>query len=97
MQSMMEHIVSDPEIVFGKPRIAGTRITVRDIVINHLRNGMPLELIAADFDVPLAGVYAAMTYYYDHKNEIDRSIEEGNRFVEEFKNRYDSTANQKFA
>lgn len=93
----MEHIVSDPEIVFGKPRIAGTRITVRDIVINHLRNGMPLELIAADFDVPLAGVYAAMTYYYDHKNEIDRSIEEGNRFVEEFKNRYDSTANQKFA
>jgi len=90
----MEHIVSDPEIVFGKPRIAGTRITVRDIVINHLHNGMPLELLAADFDVPLAGVYAAMTYYYDHKNEIDRSIEEGNQFAEEFRLTSYSTTDQ---
>lgn len=97
MQSDREHIVSDSGIAFGKPRIVGTRFTVKDVVINHLHNGMPLELIAADFDVPLAGVYAAMTYYYDHKSEIDRSIEEGNRFVEEFRKTYDATTNPRFA
>jgi uncharacterized protein (DUF433 family) len=33
MNNATQHIVSDAGIAFGKPRIAGTRFTVRDVVI----------------------------------------------------------------
>ena len=85
MQEPHSHIVSDPEIAFGKPRIAGTRFSVKDVVIIHLMNGMPLELISGEYDLPLASVYAAMSYYYDHKQEMDRAIEESDAFVDEFR------------
>ena len=91
MKNSTQHIVTDAGIAFGKPRIAGTRFTVKNVVINHLYNGMALELIAADFDLPLAGVYAAMTYYYDHKSEIDTSIDESSKFVDEFRKEYETT------
>ena len=97
MREAIEHIVSDPEIAFGKPRIAGTRFSVKDVVIDHLFNGMPMELIAADYDLPLAGVYAAMSYYYDHKEAIDRSIEEEERFVEQFRANYVRENETRFA
>ncbi|HSI72659.1 MAG TPA: DUF433 domain-containing protein [Fimbriimonas sp.] len=41
-------IVSDPEVRFGKPRIAGTRITVQD-VLEYLGGGMTFEQILEDF------------------------------------------------
>ena len=97
MTQSIEHIVSDPEIAFGKPRIAGTRFSVKDVVIDHLFNGMPLELIAADYDLPLAGVYAAMSYYYDHKEPIDRSIEDEKQFVEQFRANYARENQTRFA
>ncbi len=96
MQSSLQHIVTDKEIAFGRPRIAGTRITVKDVVIKHLRNGMELELIAGDFDLSLADVYAAMTYYYDHKTEIDQGIDDDARFVAEFRKQYEATDNRKY-
>jgi len=97
MKNSTQHIVSDAGIAFGKPRIAGTRFTVKDVVINHLHNGMELELIAADFELPLADVYAAMTYYYDHKREIDTSIDESSKFVDEFRREYEATHAKTFA
>ena len=90
----MEHIVSTPGVAFGKPRIAGTRISVRDVVIDHLHNGMPLELIATDFNIPLAAVYAAISYYYDHKAEMDTAMEETDRFVEEMMRTHPSALNK---
>ena len=38
---------------------------------------MTPEEIAAEYDLALADVYAAMTYYHDHKHQIDREIAEG--------------------
>ena len=61
----------------GRPHISGSRITVSDIVIWHLRQGQSLEEVAARQDLPLAAVYAAIAYYYDHKDEIDEEIEAG--------------------
>ena len=61
MTTLLEgHIEIDPAIRFGKPRIAGTRITVADVVILHLRMGQSLEEIAGTFDLPLGGLHAAM-------------------------------------
>jgi len=79
------HIEIIPDVRGGRPRIAGTRITVADIVIMHLRLGLSLEEIAGKYDLDLAGVYAAMAYYYDHRSGIDASIEADEAFAEAFR------------
>ena len=52
-----------PGISGGKPRIAGHRITVENIVIWHERLGKSADEIASDYDITLADVYAALAYY----------------------------------
>jgi hypothetical protein len=32
-----------------------------------------------------------MTYYYDHKSEIDSSIDESSKFADEFRKQYEAT------
>ncbi len=76
-----DHIVSDPGICFGKPRIAGTRLAVKFVVAHHHFSRMSLEEIALDWNVPLAAVYAAMAYYYDHKAEMDQSFRDDEEYV----------------
>ena len=71
------HIVSDPQICGGSPRINGTRITVRTVVIAALLHGQtPDELLAHYPHLTLAGIHDALSYYYDHREEIDREIAE---------------------
>jgi len=80
-----KHIEASPETRGGKPRIAGTRITIEDIVLMHLRLGQSLAEIAGKYDLPLAGVHAAIAYYYDHRDEIDSNIEKDEAFAEAFR------------
>jgi uncharacterized protein (DUF433 family) len=77
-----QHIEATPGVAGGKPRIAGHRITVQDIAVWHERLGKTADEIAAEYDLTLADVYAALTYYFDHRPDIDRSIEEGDAFVQ---------------
>lgn len=79
------YISSSADTRFGKPCITGTRIAVIDIAIWHNQMGMPLELIAAKYSLPLAGVYAAMAYYYDNRTEIDRRQQEESATAEEMR------------
>jgi uncharacterized protein (DUF433 family) len=80
-----EHIVINSEVRGGKPYIKSTRITVADVILMHLRLGQSLEEIAGKYDLSLAALHAAMAYYYDHRAEIDRSIEEDTAFAEAFR------------
>src|SRR5438128_2252300 len=82
VQTLNQHIELTPDIAGGKPRIAGHRITVQDIVIWHERLGKTPDEIAAEYDLTLAEVYAALAYYFDHRAEIDQSISDGEAFVE---------------
>ena len=91
----MSHIEFSADTRGGKPRIAGTRITVADIVLMHRRLGRALEEIAGTYDLPMASVYAAMAYYYDHKNEIDRSLDEEESLAEAFKQNNPSRLREK--
>ena len=75
------HIEVTPGVAGGKPRIAGHRITVQNIVIWHERMGKSADEIATEYDLSLADVYAALAYYFDHREQIDRSIEEDRAFV----------------
>jgi len=77
------HIEITPDIAGGKPRIAGHRITVQNIVIWHERMGLSADEIAAEYDLTLSEIYAALAYYYDHRVEIDASIRADKTFVQE--------------
>ena len=46
MENPFSHIVSDPEILSGKPCIAGTRISV-ELIMEWLGTGGTVETIAA--------------------------------------------------
>jgi uncharacterized protein (DUF433 family) len=83
----VHHIEITPGVCGGKPRIAGHRITVQDIAIWHERLGRSVDEIATEYDLTLAEIYAALSYYHDHREEIDRSIREGEAFVEELRRR----------
>jgi uncharacterized protein (DUF433 family) len=82
VQTLDQHIEITPDVAGGKPRIAGRRITVQNIVIWHERMGLIPDEIATEYDLTLAEVYAALAYYFDHRAEIDQSISESEAFVE---------------
>jgi uncharacterized protein (DUF433 family) len=84
------HIVSTPGVLGGKPRIAGHRISVQDVAIWHERMGMSVDEIASDYNLTLAEVYAALAYYFDHREEIDARIRQGATLIEELKQRLPS-------
>jgi uncharacterized protein (DUF433 family) len=67
------HIVKSPDVRGGKPCIEGTRISVVDVVRLH-KQGLPTSEMRGYFAKPLtpAQVHAALAYYYDHTDEIDR-------------------------
>jgi uncharacterized protein (DUF433 family) len=92
---MSDHIEVTPGVRGGKPRIAGTRITVGDVVLLHRRMGRGLEEIAGTYDLPLAAVYAARAYYYDHKSEIDQSLDDEAAFAEAFRRNNPSLLREK--
>ena len=82
IQTLNDHIEVTPGVVGGKPRIAGRRITVQNIAIWHERMGRGADEIATEYDLTLSDVYAALAYYYDHREKIDQSIREGEAFAE---------------
>lgn len=84
------HIELTPDVRSGKPRIAGSLITVADIIIMHLRMGQSLDLISGKYNLSIAAVYAAMAYYYDHKAVIDQQIQEDEAFADTLKQQYPS-------
>jgi uncharacterized protein (DUF433 family) len=55
-----DHIEITPGVAGGKLRIAGRRITVQNIAIWHERMGTSADEIATEYDLTLAGVYAAL-------------------------------------
>ncbi len=94
-EAQNQHIEITPGIAGGKPRIAGHRITVENIVIWHERLGKSADEIASDYDITLADVYAALAYYFDHRNEIDQSLEESRAFVNTLRQKFSSKLPQK--
>lgn len=60
-----------------QPVIKGTRITVSDIV-GYLRLGETPESLVANVlpQLNLAQVYDALSYYYDHPEEIEQILQE---------------------
>ena len=84
--SAVNHIEMTPGVCGGKPRIAGTRIRVEDIVVWHELQGKSPNEIVADFpQLSLADVHAALAYYFDHLDEIQRQMHEAREFAAKMK------------
>ena len=60
---MFERITVDPNIHFGKPHVAGTRITVRN-VLELVEAGTSFDRIISDYypDLTLEDVHACLRY-----------------------------------
>jgi uncharacterized protein (DUF433 family) len=89
--SPAEHIEVTPGTCGGKPRIAGTRIRVQDVVVWHERLSLSADEIVSRYPhLTLAGVYAALAYYHDHREQIEAQMEQGQTLVEEMRQLYPS-------
>lgn len=78
-----EHIETTPDVCGGKPRIAGHRISVADVVAWHERQGLSPDEIVAQFpQINLSDVYAALAFYHDHREDIRESMRNDEEFAE---------------
>lgn len=69
------YIVSLKTHCGGSPVIAGTKFPVRSVVFYILRHGMtPEELIKEFSHLTLPQIYDALSYYYEHKEDIDKEL-----------------------
>jgi len=67
-------IVRTPNLRGGRPRIAGTGVTVQRIV-GWYKLGLTPEEIAGEFGhLTLAQVYAALAYYHANQEEIESAL-----------------------
>jgi uncharacterized protein (DUF433 family) len=64
-------IVSTPGIVGGRLRLAGTRISIRNIAIWHHMGWTAEEIVRRYTHLTLDKVYAGLAYYYANKETLD--------------------------
>ncbi|MBI4605046.1 MAG: DUF433 domain-containing protein [Planctomycetes bacterium] len=68
----------------GRAWIDDTNVKVIEVVLDKIAYGWEAEKIHDEHPhLSLAQVHAALSYYYDHKAEMDREIEAQLRRVEE--------------
>jgi uncharacterized protein (DUF433 family) len=73
-RKILDGLISrNPDLHNGRPIIAGTGTTVRAIAIMY-KQGLTPEDIIGELPVNLAQVYAALTYYHLHTEEIENDI-----------------------
>ena len=67
-------IVRTPDICEGRPRIAGTGVSVRRIVGWYKLGRSPEEIVDTYGHISLAQVHAALAYYHANREEIEADI-----------------------
>jgi uncharacterized protein (DUF433 family) len=69
----IQHIQFKPN---GKPFLAGTRFSVAFLAAFVDDPDWSIERICKTYNLTPGQVYAVWSYYYDHKEEIDRILED---------------------
>lgn len=68
-------VVKDPDVCGGDPTLQGTRIRVSDVVEGYEHRGLsPEEIVGELSSLTLADVFAALTYYHEHPEEIREEL-----------------------
>ncbi len=82
IQAPVDHIDMTAGLCGGRPRIRGTRVKVSEIASRHVEDGESADEIADALpQLTLAQVYAALAYYYDHREEIEAELREQDELV----------------
>jgi uncharacterized protein (DUF433 family) len=70
----LSHVRLDEQ---GRAWIAGTTVKVIEVALDHLANGWSPEEIQYQHygALSLAQIYAALSYYHDHRAEFDAEIQ----------------------
>jgi uncharacterized protein (DUF433 family) len=89
------HITQSPGVAGGEPCIAGRRIKVRHVCVWYDLVGLTADEIASKHNLTLAQVHAALTYAYEHLDEIREAIRAEDELVEKMKEKYASKLQQK--
>jgi uncharacterized protein (DUF433 family) len=72
-----------------KPVIAGSRIRVSQIAIEHERLGMTAEdILDAHPHLKLFQIYDALAYYFRHQSDVDREIADDESTVRRYAQKY---------
>jgi len=69
-------IVETPGVCGGRPRIAGTGVSVRRVAGWYKMGRSPDEIADQYGHLNLAQVHAALAYYHANRNEIDAELAE---------------------
>ncbi len=73
----MERIVSRPGVLSGEPTIAGTRISVRTVLLTHCGYHADMKnILDAHATLTTEDVQAALQYSHEHRDEINQHIAE---------------------
>jgi len=78
----MTTIIQTPGMCGGRPRIEGRRVTVQLIAERHGHLGWTVGEIAEAFQLTPGEVHAALAYYYEHQEAIERAIREDREALE---------------
>jgi uncharacterized protein (DUF433 family) len=75
------HIVRTPGICGGEPRVDGTRVPVRCIVIEYQLTGDVAQVHSAYPGIDIPTIEEALAYYDVNREEIAHYIEDNERFA----------------
>ena len=79
---MHPYVQVDSRVCNGSPVIAGTRVRVVDVVVEYeYMNCTPDDIVNAHPHLKLEQVHDALSYYYEHRDEMDKKIREDEKFV----------------
>jgi uncharacterized protein (DUF433 family) len=66
-----------------RPHIRGRKVLVTTLAVNAIHNNMSVKDLADDYTLTEEEVTAALLYYYEHKDELDKQDEEENEIWEQ--------------
>jgi uncharacterized protein (DUF433 family) len=68
------HVVKEADYCGGKASIDDTRVRVMNVAFLHKQGKSEAEILEVYPDLNRAQVYAALTYFYDHVEEIEAEL-----------------------
>lgn len=71
------------EIRDGVPVILPRGHKVAIIAAEYVHGGVTVDWIAENYDLTLAQIHAALSYYYDHAEELEQYLRDGDALVEQ--------------
>jgi uncharacterized protein (DUF433 family) len=80
------YVQINPKVCNGSPVITGTRIRIVDIAVEYeYMSWTPDDVINAHPHLKLEQVHDALSYYYEHRDEIDKKIKEDEDFIQKLR------------